>query len=230
LKSSDKKKKKATENYEKALVETPKSINLYDTVNILIMWVRELFEIGGYTYNDRIGLLDFVIDELNKLTNGNQQLEAAVKNISLNKENLLMFVRKAETEMKFICDRENINTNIFYLLWKQRFYSESSTKYWEIENSIIKIAGQNIKVIRPLFDELVRKLVRASSIVECINSLIRPYLFLKRTLKGKFLDLLQFYFNTRKYMNSRVDERKGKSPFELLTGKEFGSWLEMLGY
>jgi len=68
----------------------------------------------------------------------------------------------------------------------------------------------------------------SSSIVENINSQIRPYLFLKRVLKGKFLYLLQFYLNTRKYLNSRVKERKGKSPIELLTGKNYGNWLDIL--
>lgn len=63
LKASDKKKEKAAENYEKALAETPKLINIYDTVNILIMWVREIFEIGGYTYGERVYLLNYVIDD-----------------------------------------------------------------------------------------------------------------------------------------------------------------------
>lgn len=66
--------------------------------------------------------------------------------------------------------------------------------------------------------------------MENINSQIRAYLFLKRVLKGKFLDLLQFYLNTRKYLNSMVKERKGKSPLEFLTDKDYGDWLEILEY
>lgn len=78
--------------------------------------------------------------------------------------------------------------------------------------------------------DILKTIIRCSSIVENINSQIRPYLLLKRVLKGKFLDLLQFYLNIRKYLNSRIKERKGKSPLELLTGKDYGNWLDILGY
>lgn len=74
----------------------------------------------------------------------------------------------------------------------------------------------------------MKNVVRASSMVECINSLIRPYLFLKKAVPNKFLLLLQFYFNTRKYRRSQKPERVGKSPFELLTGNEHENPLEIL--
>ena len=77
---------------------------------------------------------------------------------------------------------------------------------------------------------MLKQIVRASSLVKCMNSLIRPYLFLKRADPGKFLDLLQFYFNTRKYKRSRVSDRVGKSPIELLTRCSYENPLNILGY
>ena len=62
--------------------------------------------------------------------------------------------------------------------------------------------------------------------VEFINSLIRPYLFPKKAVPKKFLALLQFYFNTRKFRRSRKPERIEKTPIELLTGEKFGNPLE----
>lgn len=41
---------------------------------------------------------------------------------------------------------------------------------------------------------------------------------------------LMMAHNTRKYHRSRVAERIGKSPLELLTGKEYPEFLEALGY
>jgi hypothetical protein len=63
-----------------------------------------------------------------------------------------------------------------------------------------------------------------------MNSLIRPYLLLKRADTGKFLDLLQFYFNTRKYKRSRVSENVEKSLIELLTRCSYDNPLNILGY
>lgn len=116
------------------------------------------------------------------------------------------------------------------LFWQQRGLSRNTDKYWILDSKIKSRLGNNYIRIKTKVTEVLKTIVRCSSIVENINSQIRPYLFLKRVLKGKFLDLLQFYLNTRKYLNSRVKERKGKSPLELLTGKDYGNWLDILGY
>lgn len=229
-KKASKNKVNVIENYEKALIEREKAVLLYDIANILVLWVKEMFSFGGYSYSERLSLLIYLTDEMNNLENKNKQFEDAVKNVQSNKETLLLFVKRAEEVMAKIAKEENISPKTLNLLWQQKAYSESTKKYWDIENKVEKYGIKNIKSVKEKFKNAIRELVRASSIVECINSLIRPYLFLKRTLKGKFLDLLQFYFNTRKYMNSRVSERKGKSPIELLTGNNYGSWIEILGY
>ena len=72
--------------------------------------------------------------------------------------------------------------------------------------------------------------MKASSIVECVNSLIRPFINLKKNVPDKFFSLIQFYINTRKYRRSGRNERVGKSPIELLTGKEYDEPLTILGY
>jgi len=94
---------------------------------------------------------------------------------------------------------------------------------------VLHLVGFTYDDIHQKFKAILNKTVRASSIVECINSLIRPYLFLKKVVPDKFLDLLQFYFNTRKYRRSRKSERVGKSPVELLTGMKCPSVLSLLG-
>lgn len=75
-----------------------------------------------------------------------------------------------------------------------------------------------------------RRCVRASSIVENINSRIRLYIFLRRHLGPTHLDLLRFFLNHRRFLRSERPERTGKSPAELLTGQEHPHWLEMLGF
>lgn len=116
------------------------------------------------------------------------------------------------------------------MFWHQHGISKSQNEYWILDSMLKSRLENDYYRIKNKAEEILRTIVRCSSIVENINSQIRPYLLLKRTLKGKFLDLLQFYLNTRKYLNSRVVERKGKSPLELLTGKDYGNWLDILGY
>src|SRR5262249_43386852 len=77
---------------------------------------------------------------------------------------------------------------------------------------------------------LAQETVRASSLVENLNSRLRSYFFLRRHLGSGYLALLQFYLNHRRLERSDRRERVGKPPAELLTGQNHPHWLEMLGY
>jgi len=72
--------------------------------------------------------------------------------------------------------------------------------------------------------------VRASSLVENLNSRLRSYFFLRRQVGPDSLALLQFFLNHRRFLRSEHEQRVGKSPAELLTGQTHPHWLQMLGY
>jgi len=63
--------------------------------------------------------------------------------------------------------------------------------------------------------------------VECINSIIRPYLnSTKNQITQEALNLIMFYHNHRRYNDGK---RKGQIPYELLTGQyQSKDWLDML--
>ena len=79
-------------------------------------------------------------------------------------------------------------------------------------------------------DDLADRVVRASSVIENINSRLRSYFFLRREIGGDYLALLQFFLNHRRFLRSERPERVDKSPAELLTGQPHPHWLEMLGF
>ncbi len=77
-----------------------------------------------------------------------------------------------------------------------------------------------------VFDKL-DAIVRASSLVEMVNSLIRPYLNrCKGQITQEALNLIMFYHNHHRYKSGK---REGKAPIELLTGEPFeAEWWELL--
>lgn len=77
---------------------------------------------------------------------------------------------------------------------------------------------------------VVRQTVRASSVIETLNSRLRHYFSLRRHLGPDYLALLQFFLNHRRFLRSAHPERVGRSPAELLTGQPHPHWLELLGY
>ena len=85
-------------------------------------------------------------------------------------------------------------------------------------------AFENIK--HRIYEEL-DQIIQASSMVECINSILRPYLNgSKNQVTQEFLNLFMFYHNHRRY---HAGKRKGKTPMELLTGKEQKEdWITLL--
>lgn len=72
--------------------------------------------------------------------------------------------------------------------------------------------------------------VRASSVVENLNSRLRNYFFLRRQVGPDYLALLQFFLNHRRFLRSERPSRVDQSPSELLTGQSHAHWLELLGY
>jgi hypothetical protein len=62
-------------------------------------------------------------------------------------------------------------------------------------------------------DEILRHAVRASSAVECVNSVVRMHQGRHRHVSQGLLDLKRLYWNCRVF---REGKRKGKSPYDLL--------------
>jgi len=221
---------KNIQNYETSVTKAKASIGVYDKLYLLSQWIRELLMIGGYTYDEKMELFYYIIFELEHLKINNDYLKKSLKFIKGNLGDILRFVKNAEISLNRLASDESISVEILHKMWRQLGFSHESADYNYLESEIGLSLGCNYDAIHQKFKALLNKTIRASSIVECINSLIRPYLFLKKVVPDKFLDLLQFYFNTRKYRRSRKSERVGKSPVELLTGMQYPSVLALLGY
>lgn len=75
--------------------------------------------------------------------------------------------------------------------------------------------------------EELDQIIQASSMVECINSILRPYLnSSKNQVTQEFLNIFMFYHNHRRY---HAGKRKGKTPMEILTDKEQEEdWITLL--
>lgn len=105
----------------------------------------------------------------------------------------------------------------------------TSNAYWERWNQLYSKLASKFYEVMEAVSEALQTTPRASSMVENLNSRLRNYFFLRRSLGGSYLSLLQYFLNHRRFIRSRVSERAGKSPKELLTGQPHPHWLELLG-
>ena len=83
--------------------------------------------------------------------------------------------------------------------WCSEFSAKSWTRNWR--ESYRRVAA------------VLRQTVRASSAVECMNSVLRMHQSRHRTLTQEMLDLKRLYWNTRVF---RGGKRKGRCPYEHL--------------
>jgi hypothetical protein len=85
---------------------------------------------------------------------------------------------------------------------------------------------KEIEIIEQIFNHL-NSIVRSSSLVEMVNSQIRPFLnSCKGQITQEMLNLIMFYHNHHKYKSGK---RKNSAPIELLTGiKLTKHWLDLL--
>ena len=107
---------------------------------------------------------------------------------------------------------------------------KTSNAYWERWNQLQGGLSSQFYGVMEAVSEALQQTPRASSMVENLNSRLRNYFFLRRSLGDDYLNLLQFFLNSRCFMRSLKPERVGKSPKQLLTGEAHPHWLELLGF
>jgi hypothetical protein len=197
-----------------------------DDLEILSHWLRELWQVRGYDYPTRGELYDWIVSEMARITA--KKVAGLVTYLKNEKEALLEFVRGLDEELSQLRVQERLSTEVFGWLRQQIMYEKKESAYWKLEGKLLRGLGARLKGIQEKLAKLVQKVVRASSIVEAINSLLRRYFFLRKSVGEDFLPLLQFYLNARKYRRSGRKERVGKSPLELLTGKDYPDWQDLL--
>lgn len=106
----------------------------------------------------------------------------------------------------------------------------TSPAYWQGWCQLCSQMGDKCHFVFEAVMQAMAQTPRCSSMVENLNSRLRNYFTLRRQLGGEYLGLLQFFLNHRSFLRSRVAERVGKSPKQLMTGQEHPHWLTLLGF
>ena len=145
-------------------------------------------------------------------------------------KDLLAFAAELDKDVQTLAGQWRVSEQTVRELLQLQQMGEKNPKRWPREAALRtqlrgRYYGSNAAV-----EEMSSQVVRASSLVENVNSRLRNYFFLRRQLGPEYLTLLQFYLNHRRFGRSEHQHRVGKSPAELLNGESHAHWLELLGY
>jgi hypothetical protein len=232
---------KRLETYEKAKKPCEHAIERYDQLNILLCMLSETLHL--YSNSGRLRTVEGVRSDLTLILNlieeavNDDKLHKLLKPIRSHMDDLLVPFRQVEhihADLLGLIPEPIVDA--LALSWphdhlsyqshgKKKHYHQRECEYWL--NFSEGLLDERFDEFKALVFERLDSIVKASSLVEMVNSLIRPYLnSSKGQITQETLNLIMFYHNHRRYKSGR---RQGKAPIELLSGEALqGNWVDLL--
>ncbi len=222
----------AAQLLRRARAVSDEAMALAEDVALLVNWFRhDILTVAGPCYSDRCDLYDFLVAELKaRASKCPHRLEPICRALQNQRDDLLAFARRLDQDLEQLGEELQIPAELARCLLKTLSRDERDPRRWAEEAAVRKQLRGRFHAVQLAVAALAEETVRASSLVENLNSRLRSYFFLRRHLGSDYLALLQFYLNHRRLERSDRPERVGKTPAELLTGQSHPHWLEMLGY
>jgi hypothetical protein len=208
------------------------AIALAEDTAILLRWLREdVLAVAGPPHSTRCVLYDFVVAEL-ALREGlcPEHITRLRKYLQNQRDELLAFAVQLDRDLSRLEAAYQIPIELVRETLAVEALPTYDVRRGRREAALSQALAGRYPPLRAAIGALRRGVVRASSVVENLNSRLRNYFTLRRHLGTDYLILLQFFLNHRRFLRSEHPERVDQSPAELLTGKPHAHWLELLGY
>lgn len=239
---------KRHENHQKAVQKAQTSIALSDTFVFLYHCLLEAFHIfdakGNLRDSDK-ALADFDTALVLIKSLGHQDIGKEIKSIESSKADLFHFMSVAQESVKQLTGQ--VPPDVLKTLCQawQTHKNAIKAKQTGRKNALkrkeghllqqLGLGSQNNALDTPnemdtwkklVYGEL-DKIIQSSAAVECINSILRPYLNAsKNQVTQSALNLFMAYHNHRRF---KAGERKDKTPYEILTGEtQNKDWLALM--
>lgn len=208
------------------------AVTLADDVAVLSDWLQQdILAVAGPCAAQRGELFDFVLAELRaREPLCPHRLGPVCRGLAKQKAELLAFAAALDTDVRDLTHYARVPEEVVRELVAVQELPATSGARWQRDQTLRQRLGARYHEVSLWVAELRRGVVRASSVVENVNSRLRSYFFLRKEVGQGYLELLRFFLNHRRFLRSEHAERVGRSPAELLSGAAHGHWLELLGY
>jgi len=208
------------------------AIALAEDMAVLLRWLREdVLAVAGPPHSTRCVLYDFLVDELRlREPLCPEHITPLRKYLENQRDELLAFAAQLDRDLWKLAARYEVSVEVVRETLVVEALPAYDVRRGARETALSQRLAGRYQPLRVAVAALRRDVVRASSVVENVNSRLRNYFTLRRHLGADYLKLLQFFLNHRRFLRSEHPNRVDQSPRELLTGKPHAHWLELLGY
>ncbi len=209
-----------------------KLVMLTTDVNTLLGWMsHDILELAGPLLAVRQNLFDFIVAELKQREcKAHPQIQTLRKSLHHQREQVIAFAGLLDQKLAEIALGLKVPLQTVREVCLLHRQHPTSNAYWERWNQLHAQLSGKFHAVMESMSAALKQLPRARTLVENLNSRLRNYFFLRRTLGAPYLGLLQFFLNHRCFIRSAVPERVGKSPKQLMTSASHPHWLELLGF
>jgi len=207
------------------------AVALADDVATLVQWLRrDIVALAGPDHATRCALYDFVIAELQaRAVQGPDRLKKVCTYLVNQRDAVLAFAQHLDADLAALAADFQVAVSVVRTVLHTQEMHPRDQRRWSAEAALRQQLRGRFHAVSQAVAVVARSTVRASSVVENLNSRLRNYFFLRRHLGADYLHLLQFFLNHRRFLRSEHPQRVGQSPAELLTGQQHPHWLELLG-
>jgi hypothetical protein len=207
------------------------AVALADDVATLADWLRrDILALAGPCHAERLALYDFVVAELRaRVPLCPHRLGPVCTYLVNQRAAVLAFAQQLDAELAAVAADFRVPVALARAVLAVHEMDLRDPRRWPREAALRQQLRGRFHALAEAVAAVARGTVRASSVVENLNSRLRNYFFLRRQLGSDYLQLLQFFLNHRRFLRSEHAERVDRSPAELLTGRGHPHWLELLG-
>jgi hypothetical protein len=230
---------KRLQRYEQAHHACEHAMARYDQLDLLLHLLRDALHLCSPF--GRLRTAQGVRSELMSLLSLIEEIEDAVlpkllKSIRSHLDDIVApFEQAASIHAELLALLPQPRVDALVLAWhhehlshqskaqQKRYHQHESQQWLDFSEGLLDTQFASFQAL--VFEKL-DTIVQSSSLVEMVNSFIRPYLnSSKGPITQETLNLIMFYHNHRRYKSGK---RQGKAPIELLTGETLGAdWVDL---
>jgi hypothetical protein len=209
-----------------------RAVTLAADVALLVRWLREdILAVAGPDHATRAALYDWVVAELRtREVQCPHRLRPVRTLLENQRDALLAFAAALDQDLAALAEAFAVPVTTARSILEAQALPSVEPQRWQRQAEHWQQLGARYRPLHEAVASVTAGVVRASSVIENLNSRLRNYFFLRRQLGPDYLAWLQFFLNHRRLLRSEHPERVGKSPADLLTDTPHAHWLELLGY
>jgi hypothetical protein len=209
-----------------------RAVALAEDIRALADWMQnDILALAGPDLATRRELFDFLVEHLAQREDlCPHRIRPVRRSLQRQRDDLLAFAAVHDERFADLAMHLGVPLYRVHAVCELEGRDPATAAYWQRQAQLRKTLPDRFHRLQNAVRDILAETVRASSLIENLNSRLRNYFFLRRHIGNDYLALLQFFLNHRRFLRSDRPERIDKSPTELLTGTPHAHWLELLGF